>query len=470
MVAFLCAQTQATGKNAVRELFISIQRRAVGDYSVKVTIVILLLAMFAKDLSHINDPYNLMRGFSQGLALLVGLLWMSGHFNATLLRKYWPIFGYLFVSFISGLFSPFTETALIQTASLVAVLFFAIAYFESQSRKPGDSTALYLNTVTLVYTGACFIGLLMIKLDHSVAYAIIGNWVTDPAAAIRYRGIFPISGMLGAGSGLLFGIVLFRRGKWWWRAPALTAGLLSLALTQSRTFWVATFAASILIGWIYTPRYRKLFAAATFAALIAVAMVEVLGLHVNTHGIREDARIGSIDNLTGRIPLWEHTIKAFSYHPFIGYGSTLGSYALAYGGHTGTIADSVNRTARSLSTETTHNGYFQTMLDLGVFGLFFYVAIFATAIRRMYLRDKLRQYPAIGYIVVFMAVGNLAESIVYSAGVSHAIVFWIAVVFALHRFAPGVAMPVRNKKLVFNETERSARNNAILDSRKRKLI
>jgi len=437
---------------------------------VKVLIVILLLALLAKDASHINDPNNIMRGFAQGLCFLVGVSWMLGHTNLALIKKYWPIFGYLFISLVSGLLSPIMETALIQTASLVAVLFFAIAYFESQSRRPGDPTDLYFNTTILAYAVICSISLLMIKLDPSIAYGIVGQWVENPEAAIRFRGIYPISGMLGAASGLFVGFVLFRQGKWWWRAPVLAVGLACLALTQSRTFWVATFVASILIWWVYRPQYRKLLAAVTIAVGIMVITVELLGLSVDTRDLSKAARAGSLSTLTGRLPLWETAIEDFSKRPFIGYGSTLGSYALRYDSdNTATLVSSPRREGRSLSAETIHNGYFQTMLDLGVFGGFFYVMIFVIAIRRMYLRDELRRYGAVGYAVVFMAIANMGESIVYSAAVSHSIVFWIAVVFALHRFTPEVVKRVQNEKPAANKNVEAVRNKAILTSRKRKL-
>lgn len=436
----------------------------------KVLIVILLLALLAKDVSHIDDPNNIMRGFAQGLCFFVGGIWVLSNINLALMKKYWPVFGYLLVSLVSGLLSPIMETALIQTASLVAVLFFAIAYFELQSRRPGDPTDLYFNTTILAYAVVCSISLLMVKLNPSIAYGIVGQWVTNPEAAIRFRGIYPVSGMLGAASGLLAGFVLFRQGKWWWRAPVLGVGLACLALTQSRTFWVATFVTSILIWWVYRPRYRKLLAAVTLGVGIMVVTVEMLGLNVDTRDLSKAARAGSVSTLTGRIPLWENAMEAFSERPFIGYGSTLGSYALEYGSdNTNASFSHEKREGRSLSTETMHNGYFQTMLDLGLFGTFFYVMIFVTAIRRIYLRDKLRKYGAVSYAVVFMAIANMGESIVYSAAVSHSIVFWIAVVFALHRFTPEPVKRVQNEKPAANKNIEAAENKTTLTSRKRNL-
>ncbi|NOY16342.1 MAG: O-antigen ligase family protein, partial [Gammaproteobacteria bacterium] len=285
-------------------------------------LVILLLAMIAKDAAHIGDPY-IMRGFAQGLCLVVGMTWVLMNANIALLKRYWPVFGYLLISLVSGLLSPRMGYALIQTASLAAVLFFAIAYFESQSKKPGDSSNLYFNTTVIAYTIVCVISILLIKLDYSIVYSRVGDW-SDLKFGVRFRGLYPAPGMMGAASGLLIGFVLFREGKWWWRGLALASGLTCLALTQSRTFWVAAFATSIFIWWIYKPQARKLLVAVTLGVGVMVGSIWILGVSVDTAGVEKTARIGSLSNLSGRLVLWEEVIESFSKSPFIGYGTTIG--------------------------------------------------------------------------------------------------------------------------------------------------
>jgi len=431
--------------------------------------VILLLAMVAKDASHINDPY-VMRGIAQGLCFIVGVAWMLVHVNITLLKRYWPIFGYLCVSLISGLFSPRMEFALIQTTSLVAVLFFSIAYFESQSKKSIDSSDLYFSTTIIVYAIVCFVSILLIKLAPSVVYGRVGEW-DNMRAGVRFRGLFSASGMMGAASGLLIGYVLFIEGKWWWRGPVLAMGLICLALTQSRTFWVAAFITSMFVWWFYKPHIRQLLIAVAIGAVLLAGSLVIFNVSVDSSSVEKEVRVGSIATLSGRLPLWEMGAEAFYKRPFIGYGSTMGSYALRNHTSSNLSDKDKNRSARSLGTETLHNGYLQTILDLGVLGFFFYVAIFVTAIKRVYRRDTSKKYGAVIYGVMFMAIGNLGESIVYSASVSHSIVFWIVAVFALHRFVPGaIDDRIENNTSTSHEQAENFKESSILRVRKRDVL
>ena len=399
----------------------------------RAVMVILLLSMILKDTAPISDP-NIFRVISQTLCLIVGVGWMLGNTSVALLGKYWPLFGYLLVSLISGLLSPRSGYALIQTGSLASVIIFSIAYFESQKTRAYDSSDTYFNVVIFAYSIICTISILFIKLNYSYVYGRIGEW-SDLEAGIRFHGLLPISGMMAAASGCLVGYLIFRQGSWWWRWPALAAGLVCLLLTQSRTFWIATLISSMFLWWFYNPKTRAMLVIFTFSASFIFITLLFLGVKFDTSGLEKSARIGSVDNLTGRIPLWTHAMENISKRPIFGYGSTVGSFALHE--FSEKIIIKSNRTDRSLGHETLHNGYLQTLLDLGILGLFFYVAIFIVSIRRALLGDKLKKYGAVIYGVLFMAIGNLGESIVYSAAVSHSIVFWCVAVFALYRFAPG---------------------------------
>jgi len=399
---------------------------------VKVVMVILLSAMIIKDAGHIGDPF-ILRGFSQVLCLIVGTFWILLNADVSFLKKYWPIFGYCLVSLISGLLSPRMDHALMQTASLTSVLFFAIAYFESQSKKSGDPSKLYFNTTIILYSIACIVSVLLIKLNYSLVYGkVAASFVTN--AVVRFNGVYSTPGMMGAASGLLIGFILFRKGKWWWRGPALTAALICLALTTSRTFWVASFVSSIIVWWIYKPQSRKLVAIITVSTCLVAGSLWFIGVSVDTKGVEKSARVSSLSTLTGRIPLWEMAIDGFSKRPIIGYGSTIGAYALRDDSGTA-LYNSEGPSGQELGRETLHNGYIQSVLDLGALGLFFYVAIFYVAIYRIYHRDKLKLHGSVIYGVLFVVISNFGESVVYSASTSHSIVFWCLVVFGLYRFS-----------------------------------
>ena len=393
--------------------------------------VILLLAMIVKDTVPVGDP-NLLRFVVQALCLFIGTGWILVNLSGSLISKYWPVFGYILISLISGLMSERMEYALMQTASLAAVLFFAIAYFESQRYKPGDSAALYFTTVVFAYIIVCIVSILLIKFGHSIVYGRVGDWF-DPRVGSRFRGLFSSAGMMAAASGLLIGFLLFNKYKWWWRLPAMASGLACLALTQSRTFWVATFVAAVITWWFFKPNSKKFLVAFSFGIAVMGISSMVLDVSINAKEVKKAARIDSVENLTGRVPLWEKAMERISKKPLVGYGSAVGSTALHDSSNL--ISKQNNRDDRSVGHETLHNGYLQTVLDLGIIGLLFYVMIFYVALSRVYRRGRSATNGAIFYGLLFMAVGNLGESIIFSAAVSHSVVFWFVATLALHRFA-----------------------------------
>lgn len=384
--------------------------------------------MVLKDTSQIINPL-VLRGVAQGVCLFIGIMWIITHLKIVILLKYWPVFGYLFISIISGIFSPRIEHALLQSASLIAICLFFIAFFEIQSKKKIDSYNLYFNTTIILYAVVCLISILLIKLNYSYVYGRVGNWF-DPTVGMRFRGLFAAAGIMAAVSGLLIGLALFKDGKLWWRIPVFFFGFVCLALTQSRTFWVSTFIATVTTLWIYKPRLKAVLVVAVLSSSLILSLIVMTGLSIDTKNIEEVTRSDSISNLSGRTKLWDEAIDRFTESPLIGYGSTIGSYALRGSADKNTF-NLGKITDRSLSRDTLHNGYLQAILDLGFLGFVFYILIFVIALKRLLTYDRIDSYATVFYIIVFMAIGNLGESIIYSASVSHSIIFWCAVILAL---------------------------------------
>ncbi|MEM7096910.1 MAG: O-antigen ligase family protein [Pseudomonadota bacterium] len=393
----------------------------------KVFAVIVLTALVVKDADLIGAPL-VVRGISQGLALLVGMYWLLFNINSTHICRYWPVFGYLLISFVSSILSSRMEYAFVQSLSLLATIAFAMAYFQSAPREYERSTSFYFVTVIVAYSAVCIASLILYQVTPSAVYSRVGDWL-DPNAGMRFSGIFPTAGMMAVASGLLVGLTLFRRGSMWWRFPLFWVGLGCLALTQSRTFWLATLVAFVATLWIYRPKLRISMLAASMFVVLTAPMI----FSIEDSNFVKAVRLGSIENLTGRIPLWEASFDAFWKKPMLGHGTTVGAQALSDSFETfGNFGK--ERDDRSIGRETIHNGYIQSLLDLGIVGFFFYVAVFGVAILRIYSNDVRREYAPAMFGLVFFAVANLGESVVYSASVSHAIVFWFLVVLVLARF------------------------------------
>ena len=128
-------ETRAPLRKAVR--YDRLQLASLCGESMQVVLVILIVALIAKDISYFGDPY-IMRGTAQALCLFVGGLWLALHFSASLLKRYWPVLGYLLILCLAiyGTRDPIYVT--LQVASLAAIIIFGIAYFEVTKRCTGS--------------------------------------------------------------------------------------------------------------------------------------------------------------------------------------------------------------------------------------------------------------------------------------------------------------------------------------------
>jgi len=396
----------------------------------KTVMVILIVAMIAKDASQLNDPY-IMRGLAQGLCLLFGLGGIAASVSSSFLKLYWPLLGYLLFIFVSGVFSSSATFALIQATSLMAVILFFIAYYNKLGKNEQDPNKIVFNTIVIAYSIASIISVLMAKINPSLAYGVVGEYMYT--TEVRFKGLFPGAGSMAASAGLLIGFVLLRKGSWWWRVPVLLSAIICLYLTQSRTFWVALIAGLILTWWIYYPHKRGLSMLTLVLAIpICITVFLAFNVQLETKGMEKTARLESISNLSGRMDLWKVGFESAQNRPLIGYGLTMGSLALHdNSGKNTSINSSRKADDRSVGRTTLHNGYMQSLLDIGIFGTFFYLSVFFVSLKRLIKQKENREYAPVFFGITFLAISNLGENVIYGASVYHAILFWCLVTFCL---------------------------------------
>ncbi len=108
--------------------------------------------------------------------------------------------------------------------------------------------------------------------------------------------------------------------------------------------------------------------------------------------------VNASDPTTGRTQIWNVTLQIIKAHPVIGAG--LGAYGVAY-----TPFDPHNGVNRP---EQAHNDYLQILADGGIvgaiLGLFFIIALFRTALKRMRSQDVFRSGVAMGALAGCFAV------------------------------------------------------------------
>ena len=388
----------------------------------RIILLVLISALIAKDAAYLNDPY-VMRGIAQGLCLLIGGGWLLFNLSSGILFRYWPLFGYIIILFLSSLGIESSFYSFFQVGSLAAVIFFFISYFESQNRENSNSISTLVNATVAIYSLVALFSLISAKYLPSLAYDhVYGD-------EVRFRGLFSKSAMLGAASGLLMGLAWFGINKRWIKIAAVVLGGICLALTFSRTFWIATIIALGSTFWIYARISKKIILILGFLVLATTALVITFDYKIDSKAASKIVRIDSVENLSGRISMWELGINAFKSNPYLGRGFTLGANALD--GKSIYHKQGELEAGREAGRVTLHNGYLQVLLDSGVIGMFFYVAIIILSLKRLYKLDADKAYPSMFYSLIFLAIANIGENVIYSASVFHSVMFWAVATFAL---------------------------------------
>jgi O-antigen ligase len=313
----------------------------------------------------------------------------------------------------------------LQVLSLASAIVFSIGFFENPRLGRSHSLHKLVLWTIVSYAMVAYASLVIVRLLPGVAYETLfaGSDVRDE---LRFRGLFSSPGVMGAAAGLLVGLAAIGPKKWFWKLTSMAPGLVCVALTQSRSFWLATMVAGTVTAWLYYGPLRKWIYVGLGLSVVVVAVVVALNVAVNTSGVQSFARLDSISDLTGRTELWQSAYKGWQEKPLLGYGFTLGGMGLS-----GDQAQNQDLDPTQFSRRTLHNGYIQSLMDSGFAGFFLYVATILVSIARVLRFDRRREYPEVLYVLLFLSIANLGESVIYSGSVFQSISFWIFAVFAL---------------------------------------
>jgi len=412
----------------------------------KFVLVALIVGLVAKDTSQLNDPY-VLRGAAQLMCLLVGGFWLVTHISSSVVARYWLVFAYLGAIVLSVAGAPAPRYVLFQGASLGATLLFYVAYFERYRGSDERAIGLLVRVTTGTYAVVAVLSLVLLLVAPGMAYGAINTG--DAGLEYRFRGLFSQAGLMGTAAGVTLGMAWFGLRRNWVKLLVMVPTAICLALTLSRTAWVACFLAGVLTLHIYAPRLRTWLAIITVACAGTWATIAVLGIDVDLKSASKITRAGSIASLSGRVELWSESLNAFQRSPFFGYGFTTGAAGLEHDApflshrEFGAM-NSDPDASRDIGRRTMHSGYLQSLLDLGVVGTVFYLAVMVTAVLRLYRFGRERRYAAAFYGLIFLMIANFSESIIYSAAVFSSLLFWGLAIFALSlRGSPQARVAVR---------------------------
>ncbi len=395
-------------------------------------LIIFVTCMIGKDVAFAPFPYA-MRAIAQTLCLGISLIALLTMLSTALIARYWPILGYLLVLLLTAPFTQFPLFVLLEILSLASGVVFAMAYFAFPQRTPRSSLNELVLCIVVVYGIVIIASVILARLQPNLTYEALfaGD---ETGIESRFRGLFSKAGVMGAASGLLVGLSAISIKRWPLKLVFMVPGLICLALTQSRSFWLASFVAGGITAWRYYPRLRKWIYA--IFAVVALAGAITLGfkITVDAAGVSSFARLGSVSTLTGRTELWQAAYKGWSEEPWFGFGYTLGGIGIL-----GDQVVSNDSDPTYFSRMTLHNGYIQSVMDAGLVGFFFYAMTFLIAISRVLRYDSEKRFPEALYVLLFLSIANGGESVVYSGAVFQSLSFWVFAVFAMGLRSPEIA-------------------------------
>lgn len=273
-------------------------------------------------------------------------------------------------------------------------------------------------------------GEMLSALRWGAAGALTANLVfqiMDPFAAttylaggVQWRGLMPHKQQLGLIAG--FGAAVMAHAwlsdvKHRLRWGIMFAGsLLLMYKAQSSVVFVSTIAAAVVVTALQiTKALGRTHRGLAVACVLLVTVAVGAGLSTSLDTLTEST--GKDVTLTGRTELWPHVIDKFAVHPLRGFG--LNSLWRAIPGVSGGT-DAVTRQIRQEAgwdAYSAHNGYLDTVLQLGYVGMALMAAcIVGTFVRYMRQTPMLESAAALGvYAFFYILFLSLAESFIYSA-------------------------------------------------------
>lgn len=382
---------------------------------------LLILALLAKDATPLGDRF-VLRAVSEGIALLVGCAWLltSGARGITWRHS-------VLAFYIGALALALPQAAnplyvALQILALVAVVLFSVA-FTHAAAEDDRMTRSAARMVLVALTVVCVASLAVRQWHPALTYE-------ETLEGPRFRGLFSKPAMMGAASGLLLGLGCFIRWNWGMRGLAIAASLPCLVLTGSRTFWIAGLAALGAASIRYVRWSWAVLASGALILLVATFVGIAADVRVTSQQQAMLLRQGSIDTFSGRTAIWEQALQQYWKAPWLGHGFTAGGIALDRESQ-GLSALASSPQAAMQGSVTLHNGYVQALLDSGGIGALLYMAIIVSALLCFLRYDRARHYAAEFYCLLFLAIANLGETVIFGAAVFHGVWFWYLTVLAL---------------------------------------
>jgi O-antigen ligase len=397
-----------------------------------VAILFVFFALLAKDVLPLGDRY-VLRGLSEAVALAAAVAWFIRGGTVAQLLRYGPVWLYLGVLLLTVGVARDPEFVALQWLTLAGVLFALVAAIETDRLDAFHPNRTVLRALTAALTIVCGASVLLLAVNAGWAYereeSLLGT--------LRFKGVYGKAGQIAGTAGVLLGMGLFVPWRWWWRAAAVAVSVPCLVLSGTRGAWLAAIIGIVGTALVYRLVRWRWIAVGALLAVVATLAVVSAGARFPSDRLETFVRPDSIENLSGRLLVWQVAWHRLSDRPWLGYGFTAGSDAFEEGA--GSIKTLVGGKSAGLDKASgvekqvysLHNGYIQAFLDAGWPGGFLYIGVIGLAVARYLARDRMRRFAAEWYVLVFSLIYNFTHSLVLGASAFDSVLAWYVILIGV---------------------------------------
>jgi O-antigen ligase len=298
---------------------------------------------------------------------------------------------YIGLAMASGIYSPIGDYSFGCAVALLCL--FAFSFSLSTHLTEGQILWTLLIAITIFNIGGWIVYYAIPDLGGSLAWTITGEYKS------RMSGLAGQATNLGAmcakGVGAAFVLWYTRRAGPIVSLILGTFAFVTLLKSDSRTAEVATI---IGLGVIVASRSVWLIAGGALSGVLALLMLQ---LFPDLMGLLERlaSRSGDpveIQNLTGRLQIWDFCWDQITRSPILGYGYNASKFLL--GNHVGFEND--------LMVDSAHNLFLQNLLSLGFLGMI------PLGFLLVYLlwEGVMRPLPIVSYTLVLILISSISDS------------------------------------------------------------
>ncbi len=309
------------------------------------------------------------------------------------ITRFIPTYYFLFVLFISSIYSLVVYGILVSSVLIVFTIYTAVIYRQDYVR--GEN--VLLNSVLLSFTLLSIINFI---------FAIFGAGYFFSEGYQRLIGVVGQSSQASQIAAVTLILIIFSNWNVFLKIIISSVSLYVIAEAGGRTIVLALIIS--LMCWVFVDVKKMKIIAISFMATgiifpyLAIIFSDVIQIVAMELGwVARTGDVIELYTLSGRVPLWEALIEFLSEHWVFGVGY----------GNSKDILPTLYKTKWGWDTDSAHNAYLHVFLEAGIFGFIALIYFLSSLIRNATSSDQIS-------LILFLSILSIMSSVYAGPGVS----------------------------------------------------